>query len=189
MYIETSLTDSQRSALQDIFRSVGDWTQPHVAAQRLGLKRVEAIALLDSFVKDYPRRFTRKYLVYHICSEAPVTSIPDNATIQRGWICPQCEEEVELDGINLDFIYTVIAPVDFLNPDDGLVRYWRVDYFPYYVRGFSPNTEPALVLKQRDAEIFDAVMARRAESRQESFMLIEREFEGIVRAIVRDLPR
>lgn len=186
MYLKTDLTDEQKVVLQTLFQR--PCIEPHVVAQQLHLSRLETIALLDKLVKDYPQKFIRKQLVYHSCSDAPVKAINDGEVIKEGWVCPECGEEVDIKELNLDLIYKAIAPVDFLNPDDGLVRYWEVDYFPYYVRGFSPNTKPALVLKQRDAEIFDAVMAKRAEVRQESFMLIERQFEEIVRAIVRDLP-
>lgn len=189
MFIKTDLTDKQKESLQDIFRSVGDWTQPHVVAQRLELGRQEAIALLDSLTNQHPDRFNRKYLVYHNCSDTPVSAISDNAFIRQGWICPQCAEEVDLNEINLDFVYTAIAPVDFLNPDDDLVRYWRVDYFPYYVKGFSPNTEPAFALLQGDAEMFDEVLARQSKSRQEAFAAIEEEYRRSIEAIARELPR
>lgn len=187
MYIKTDLTNQQKSTLQDIFYSVGDWTQPHVAAQRLGLKRQEAIALLDSLVKRYPKNFVRKYLICHICSEAPVSSLPDNETIRQGWICPQCEEEVELDGITLDFAYEAIAPANFTNPEDGLVRYWQVDYFPYYVRGFSPNTEPVMVLESKDAEKFDLILEGQTISRQKAFAKVEEQYKSSVYAIAKDI--
>lgn len=187
MYIKTDLTDEQKTVLQKLFQR--PCIEPHVIAQQLHLSRLEAIALLDKLVKDYPQKFIRKQLVYHSCSDAPVKAIDDREVIKEGWVCPECGEEVDIKELNLDLMYKAIAPVDFLNPNDGLVRYWKVDYFPYYVKGFSPNTEPVFTLLQGDAEMFDEVLARQANSRQEAFTLIEREFERTVREIVRDLPR
>lgn len=191
MFIETNLNDSQKNILQDLFRCTGDWTQPHVAAQRLGLKRQEAIALLDSLVRKHSDRFNRRHLVYHTCSDAPVASIPDTEVIKVGWICPQCEEEieeeVELDSLTLDFCYTAIAPVNFAKPDDGLVRYWRVEYFPFYVKGFSPNVEPAIILPQDKAQEFDGLVEAARQGQDRAFKEIANQYRDVVEAIVQEV--
>lgn len=185
MYIETDLTNDQKITLQKLFRRT--FIEPHVVAQQLRMKRAEAIALLDRLVQEYPKQFTRKYLIYHICSEAPVASMPDTKTINQGWTCPECEEEAELDGLTLDFAYSAIAPVDFLSPDDGLVRYWGIDYFPYYSKACQNNPEPMLALSKDDAEIFDKMIDREADSREKSLLRVEQEYRDSVCAIAEDL--
>jgi hypothetical protein len=189
MYIKTDLNDEQKASLQKMFRQL-TFVEPHVAGQQLHLKRLEAIALLDRLVKDYPDHFTRKQLVYHYCSEAPVGAIADGEIIKEGWACPQCEEEVDLEDLKFDLMYRAVSSVDFLNPNDGLVRYWAVDYFPYFLRGYSQKgSEPAMALSETAAILFDEKVNQLAIARQKAFEKIEREYQNSVEVAVMGLPQ
>jgi hypothetical protein len=184
MYIKTDLTDEQKATLQKLFRR--PFIEPHVVAQQLLIRTTEAIALLDRLVNEYPAHFARKYLIYHYCSEAPVGSLADGKTIRGTWTCPECEEEVDACDLKLEFVYKAY-PVSFVNSDDGKVRYWRVDYFPYYVKGFSPNRDPALVLLPDDAEMFDEILDKWATSREKDLDRVELQYRDYIEETVENL--
>jgi hypothetical protein len=114
MYIKTDLNEDQKKVLQTLFRR--RLIEPHVVSQQLRIRRTDAIALLDSLVAQYPKTFIRRHLVYHNCSEAPVSSIDYGETIKLGWICPECVTEIELHEISLDLMYRAVTPVEFVEP-------------------------------------------------------------------------
>lgn len=185
MFIETNLNKEQRAALERLFRQ--NFVQPDEVAQQLKLRRLEAITLLDKLTAENPQRFVRKYLIFHGCSEAPVGTVSDGKTIKQGWICPECEEEVDLEELDFELMYRAIALVNFTKPNDGLVRYWRVDYFPFYVKGFSPNVEPAIILPQDKAQEFDGLVEAARQGQDHAFKEIANQYRDVVEAIVREV--
>lgn len=186
MDIKTNLDGQQKNTLQKLFRQ-RTFLEPHVVAQHLRLKRIDAIALLDKLVQEYPKHFTRKYFVYHYCSDAPVTSIPDTKTIKPGWVCPECGEEVELCSLTMEFAYSAIAPVEFLELENGAVRYWHTVRFPYYTKEYQDGVEPALTLLSGDAEMFDAVLESHAIAREQDLVQVDRKYREVIGDIARDL--
>jgi hypothetical protein len=83
-------------------------------------------------------------------------------------------------------VYKAIAPVDFISPDDGLVRYWAIDYFPYYVKTCQKAaSEPVMVLESKDAEKFDLILEGQAVSRQKAVARVEEDYKLNVHAIAK----
>ena len=186
MHIKTDLTDEQQTTLQRLFRR--KCVEPHVVAQQLHIKRNEAIALLDGLVEEYPSYFSRKYLIYHTCSEAPVGALPYTKTLSRGWVCPQCEEEVELNELTLDFVYEAIATVDIWSLENGLVRYWAIESFPFHTKNPPQRyVEPSLMLPKKASEVFDGIIERGMVSREKALARVDQDLFTSIQAIVKDL--
>ena len=99
------LTKPQQEKLSRLL--LGQNVMPHQLAISLGLKLQDAYDLLQCLFDTFPEALEKKKLVYHCCSESPVSAIPFHTDIASFTYCPQCEEEVNPEDVKTGLMYII----------------------------------------------------------------------------------
>jgi hypothetical protein len=108
------LSSEHKSELNRHFKSPNEKAMPHQLAVRLGLSYSDALAILSVIEAD--KLCQLNLLVYHICAETPIGSLPFGQGFPKTpWHCPYCEETVEDSReLNFDFIAINTDVIEFI---------------------------------------------------------------------------
>lgn len=108
------LNPGQKSKLSLRFRSAHGKVMPHELAVSLGLKLPQAYAIL--IVLGSSGLCDNRLLIYHICTEASVGSIPFGIGFPPlPWVCPECEQTIEnYDEMSFDLMALAKEPIEFI---------------------------------------------------------------------------
>lgn len=87
---------------------------PHELAVSLGLKLSQAYAIL--IVLGSSGLCNNRLLIYHICTETPVGSIPFGIGFPPlPWVCPECGQTIESrDEMSFDLMAVADEPIEFI---------------------------------------------------------------------------
>jgi hypothetical protein len=87
---------------------------PHELAVSLGLKLPQAYAIL--VVLGSSGLCDNRLIIYHICSEASVGSIPFGKGFPPlPWVCPECGQTIEnYDEMSFDLMALAKEPIEFI---------------------------------------------------------------------------
>jgi hypothetical protein len=108
------LSKEHKSELNQHFGRPNEQAMPHQLAVRLGLSYSDSLAILSVLEAD--KLCQLRLLIYHICTETPVGSIPFGQGFPKvPWHCPYCEEIVEdTRELNFDFMATNVDVIEFI---------------------------------------------------------------------------